>query len=418
MTVSSTTRKAGPFAGNGTQTTFPFSFKVYTTSDVAVTRADASGIETVLTLNSDYTVSLNSNQDTSPGGNVVLGSALASGYALSITGNLAYSQSTQLPSGGAYNAQNVEQAFDRVTMLTQQLLEQVGRAVKVSVSSGIDPSTYLTSINTSVANAAASATSAAASATSAQSTYNSFRGIYYGAYSSDPSVDPLGAAPTTGDIYFNTTISALKIYNGTTWVAAGVATPITLNTQQFSGNGSTTVFTLTNPPAFQNAAEVYISGVRQVPGVDYTVTGSNLTTLTFTTAPPAGTSNIFVQTAIAYAGGVPNDGSVTAAKLDTSGQGGTGAAALPSGTTAQRPASPALGFTRYNNSTGQFEGYGSTGWAGLGGAQAGGVIYENSTTLTSNYTLTTGKNGMLAGPITINTGVSLTVPTGQRLVIL
>ena len=53
-----------------------------------------------------------------------------------------------------------------------------------------------------------------------------------------------------------------------------------------------------------------------------------------------------------------------------------------------------------------------------GGAVAGGVLFENSTTLTANYTLTTGKNAVAVGPITINTGVTLTVPTGQRLVVL
>lgn len=56
--------------------------------------------------------------------------------------------------------------------------------------------------------------------------------------------------------------------------------------------------------------------------------------------------------------------------------------------------------------------------AGGGGAKAGGVFYENSTTLTSNYTLTTGKNAMMAGPLTVNSGVVLTIPSGQRLVIL
>jgi hypothetical protein len=52
------------------------------------------------------------------------------------------------------------------------------------------------------------------------------------------------------------------------------------------------------------------------------------------------------------------------------------------------------------------------------GAQAGGVIFENSLTISSNYTLTTNKNGLSVGPITINNGVSVTVPSGQRWVIL
>ncbi len=52
------------------------------------------------------------------------------------------------------------------------------------------------------------------------------------------------------------------------------------------------------------------------------------------------------------------------------------------------------------------------------GASAGGVIWENSLVVTTNYTLTTAKNGFSVGPITINSGVTVTVPSGQRWVIL
>lgn len=53
-----------------------------------------------------------------------------------------------------------------------------------------------------------------------------------------------------------------------------------------------------------------------------------------------------------------------------------------------------------------------------GGAVASGVIYENSQNVASNYTITAGKNAMSAGPITINTGVTVTIPTGSRWVIV
>lgn len=54
-------------------------------------------------------------------------------------------------------------------------------------------------------------------------------------------------------------------------------------------------------------------------------------------------------------------------------------------------------------------------------AQAGlasGVVTENSTTVTSNYTQSTGKNAVTVGPMTIASGVTYTVPSGQRLVVL
>ena len=96
---------------------------------------------------------------------------------------------------------------------------------------------------------------------------------------------------------------------------------------------------------------------------------------------------------------------------------GTSALKVPVGTQAQRPTG-ANGKIRYNTDTNAFEGYGNGVWGGIGGAQANGVIYENSTTISANYTLTTGKNGFSVGPIQINSGVSVTVPSGQRWVVL
>lgn len=53
-----------------------------------------------------------------------------------------------------------------------------------------------------------------------------------------------------------------------------------------------------------------------------------------------------------------------------------------------------------------------------GGASAGGVIYENYTEVTTTFTMGTGNNGMSVGPITIGSGGSVTIPSGQRWVIL
>lgn len=50
--------------------------------------------------------------------------------------------------------------------------------------------------------------------------------------------------------------------------------------------------------------------------------------------------------------------------------------------------------------------------------QANGCIYENNTTISSSYTLNSGKNALSVGAITISAGVSVTVPSGQRWVVL
>jgi len=96
--------------------------------------------------------------------------------------------------------------------------------------------------------------------------------------------------------------------------------------------------------------------------------------------------------------------------------GNTGAAALPAGTTAQRDGAPAPGFIRWNSTLNQYEGYTGTAWAAIGGGATGApgnnVFVENDQSVTADYTLTAGKNAMTAGPITINAGVTVTVPTG------
>ena len=101
---------------------------------------------------------------------------------------------------------------------------------------------------------------------------------------------------------------------------------------------------------------------------------------------------------------------------------GTGVLDLPAGTTAQRPGSPNSGMIRFNSDLVTFEGYNGSGWGKIGGGAAGGgtddIFYENGQTVTTNYTLTTSKNAMSAGPITINSGVTVTIPSGQTWVIV
>jgi hypothetical protein len=138
MTTPSTARKAGPLLGNGSTTAFPFTFKVFAAADVAVTIANSSGVETPLVLNTDYSVTLNSNQDTSPGGTItypISGAALPSGSKLSIVGDLDYDQPLDLPSGGNFSPIALENQLDRATMQIQQLKEEVDRAAQVPVTS-------------------------------------------------------------------------------------------------------------------------------------------------------------------------------------------------------------------------------------------------------------------------------------------
>lgn len=101
-----------------------------------------------------------------------------------------------------------------------------------------------------------------------------------------------------------------------TWFASQSGLGATnVNVDVFSGNGSTTAFTLSSDPSTKNNTYVSISGVYQAKAT-YSVSG---TTLTFSTAPPSGTSNIEVVYGTPLAIGTPSDGTVSLVKLSATG---------------------------------------------------------------------------------------------------
>lgn len=100
----------------------------------------------------------------------------------------------------------------------------------------------------------------------------------------------------------------------------------------------------------------------------------------------------------------------------------TGSSKLPSGTSAQRDGTPSVGYIRYNIDLASFEGYSASGWGAIGGGAKGGVgddvFYENASVITQNYSVTAGKNAMSAGPLTINDGVTVVVPSNSNWTIV
>ena len=95
---------------------------------------------------------------------------------------------------------------------------------------------------------------------------------------------------------------------------------------------------------------------------------------------------------------------------------------IPVGNSSNRPEDPPTGMIRYNEDIESFEGYKNGMWGTIGGGASGGVsdqvFYENDQIVHYDYEITTGRNAMATGPISINTGVKVTVPSGSRLVIL
>lgn len=131
--ISSQTRKAGPYSGDGSVTVFPFSFKVFSTSDVQVVYTDTSGVETVLS--SGFVVTLSSDQNTSPGGVVTMSSAPALNTRITLTSAVAETQPMQLTNGGGFFPSVLNNSADRQTIIVQQLSERVSRAITAPISS-------------------------------------------------------------------------------------------------------------------------------------------------------------------------------------------------------------------------------------------------------------------------------------------
>jgi Pectate lyase superfamily protein len=140
MTIQNTTlRKAGPSQGNGVTTVFPFTFKVFTDTDILVTYLNALGVESVLVLSTNYTVALNVDQNASPGGSVTLLVAPATATYITLTSQVTNTQTLALTNSGGFYPESINNALDRTVIEIQQLAEQASRSIAIPKSSTASP---------------------------------------------------------------------------------------------------------------------------------------------------------------------------------------------------------------------------------------------------------------------------------------
>jgi len=128
MTVSSSTNRAS-YSGNGSLTTFAYSFKVFDQDDLTVILRASNGTETVQAIITDYTVT---GVGDVGGGNVVFGTAPASGVTVVILREMDLEQGLDLVPNDPFPAGSLEDSLDKLTFMVQQHDEQLGRAIKAS----------------------------------------------------------------------------------------------------------------------------------------------------------------------------------------------------------------------------------------------------------------------------------------------
>ena len=136
MTINSTTR-AISFVGNGSTSIFAFTFKVFETTDIVVILVTSAGVSTTLTLNTHYTVTLNLDQDTAPGGNVTMVTAPSGTETLAVTSDVAYLQPTDLTNQGGFFPSVITDSLDRATIQIQQVADSAIRSLKNPITDDI-----------------------------------------------------------------------------------------------------------------------------------------------------------------------------------------------------------------------------------------------------------------------------------------
>ena len=136
MTLTAATNRV-QYSGDDSTASFAISFIIWTVDDPEVILTDSSGVETVWTRGTQYTITLTSPPATAT--LVVVTTPIdytpATGETLTIRSALANTQPTSLPAGGALPSSSVEQQFDQNVRQIQQSAEEIDRAIKLVKSS-------------------------------------------------------------------------------------------------------------------------------------------------------------------------------------------------------------------------------------------------------------------------------------------
>ena len=269
-------------------------------------------------------------------------------------------------------------------------------------------------------------------------------------------------SPSSGMLRFNTTSGEFEGYDGSSWGEIGGSTGGTgsadlLDIASSSGtgggsatfNGSAYRFKLVTKgtstavtPVNAEILRVSINGVMQQPNDGtgqgnmtdgYVVSGTDII---FDSAPPSGSTYFIVNMGTQIAVGNASTSTIADESSDTTcfplfATAATGDLALKSGSNLTfNAATGLLAATIFSGSgasltnlpssalTGALPAIDGSALTGVSSQKADGCVTENSLTISNNYTMTTNKSGFSVGIITVANGVTVTIPSGSRYVVL
>ena len=268
-------------------------------------------------------------------------------------------------------------------------------------------------------------------------------------------------SPSAGMFRFNSQTSEFEGYNGSSWgeiggvAATGTADLLDIASSSGTGGGSATFngsayrFKLVTKgtstavtPTNAEILRVSINGVMQQPNDGsgqgdmtdgYVVSGTDII---FDSAPPSGATYFIVNMGTQIAIGNATTNTIADESSDTTcfplfATAATGDLGLKSGSNLTfNSSNGTLAATTFSGSgasltnlpssalTGALPAIDGSALTGVSSQKADGCITENSLTISNNYTMTTNKSGVSAGDITIASGVTVTIPSGSRYVIV
>lgn len=236
---------------------YNFTFEILASTDIAVYRDD-----TLLVLTTDYTVTINANGT----GYVTLTATPTGATQIAIVGNRTISRTTDFVTGGDFFANTLNDELDQQTIFAQQNAEGLGRALTA-------PQTDPTSINMTLPGRTTRANKylsfdASGNPTASAGAPNT---LYYGNAASDPTTRPDGTARVVGDLYFNTTVGAIRVYTSTGWTNLGAGAFTIYRALATSGQTSiTTNYTVDGLQVFINGVMLYSSEYTATNGTSIT----------------------------------------------------------------------------------------------------------------------------------------------------